>query len=242
MGSRRQAPRRSLDSAPQLWCVPYKDVDHALVHIIHMASLPDGDTQSYARLKNRAVTALDFNDEQPGIEFKRSQTWQNLWIALTKTSMAMSNLRDGGIIIVGRPDDNSPDGMTSNDLVTYDPDTIRDKIDEFASPGVGMTIVRITHNGNTFLVIEVTEFTEVPIVCRKTYNRDLEDGAFYILPLAGRPCTRRVRSADEMRDIFNRTVQKGLRRFHESAQAAGYVPAQSSVDSYRKELGGLADA
>jgi hypothetical protein len=206
-----------------------------------MAQPPDGDLPAYARLKNRATTALDLNEEQPGIEFKRSRPWDDLWIDLTRSSMGMSNLRDGGIIIVGRPEDRSTEGITPSDLATYDPDEMRDRFDSYASPGVAVTIVQITHQGSRYLIIDVAEFVEVPVVCRKNCNRDLLNGAFYIRPLTGRPRTTIVTSAEEIRDILNRAVQKGMRRFHEAAEAAGYAPRLNSADAYRRELGELDD-
>jgi predicted HTH transcriptional regulator len=201
---------------------------------------PDGDQPAYARLKDRVRTALDLDQEQASIEFKRGEPWESLWIDLTQSVMAMSNLRDGGIIIVGVSQDGSH--SVADDLHTYDTDVMRDAFDKYASPHVDLMIVRLTHKRATFLVIDVNEFAEEPVICKNNHNKELIRGAVYVRPLTGRPRTTRVMSAEEMRPLLDLAVEKKMRRFNNTLASVGYVPQPGSATLYAKQLGSLNDA
>ena len=68
--------------------------------------------------------------------------------------MAMCNLRDGGMIIIGaseRDDTWDLAGIKKSHLTTYDVDDIVDSINKYASPPVAIDIVRVVYrNGKEF--------------------------------------------------------------------------------------------
>ena len=108
------------------------------------------------------------------MEFKRSAIWEALKIKITKTALAMANLRDGGVIIVGVEEDDSTwklTGVAASDLATYDEDAVNDHINKFSTPTMRVELVRIAHNSMEFLAINVPEFERSPVIC----GRDGQD-------------------------------------------------------------------
>ena len=119
-----------------------------------MASIPRTDTPGYRQLHERVGNALDRLQEAPDIEFKESAPWDTLKWKIIKTALAMGNLRDGGILIVGvaeRTGQEQRTGITQTDLATYDPDNIADQFGRFISPGIEFTLVRVPYRDNTYL-------------------------------------------------------------------------------------------
>jgi hypothetical protein len=130
-----------------------------------MATIPDSNLPGHTMLHDRVVAALDSCHESRDIEFKRSAPWQDLQEHITKTSMAMSNLRDGGIIVVGVGEgDPAPtlDGIQPEHLATFDDGNVNDWVNKYASPAIRLALVRVTHASLEFLAIRISEFDATP--------------------------------------------------------------------------------
>ena len=52
-------------------------------------------------LHERVTDALDTCVESQAVDFKESAPWDAIKFKLTRTAMAMGNLRDGGLIVIG---------------------------------------------------------------------------------------------------------------------------------------------
>src|SRR5205807_10260468 len=103
----------------------------------------------YTDLKGRIILALNRCQEQPWLDFKESQPWQVLCWRLLKTIMAMANLRDGGLILVGVAErDNSWEltGIEPDHLTAFDYDNIIGQLNKYASPQVIVDIVVHDHD------------------------------------------------------------------------------------------------
>jgi predicted HTH transcriptional regulator len=66
-----------------------------------MGAIPVSTFPGHKQLHERVVTALNLCQESRNVDFKEPASWSNLQVHIARTSMAMANLRDGGIIIVG---------------------------------------------------------------------------------------------------------------------------------------------
>ena len=66
-----------------------------------MCAIPTSDMPGYIQLHDRVYSALDRCQESQAIEFKASIPWESLKYQLVRTTLAIGNLRDGGIIIIG---------------------------------------------------------------------------------------------------------------------------------------------
>ena len=114
-----------------------------------------------------------------------------------------------------------------------------DAIHRFASPPVGVVIVLVPYHDSRFLTIQVFEFTDTPIVCRRDGppNSGLRQGAVYVRP-PGVARTTEVRSADQMHDLLELAAEKRARRILETARRIGLEP-MSAKKPFDDELGGL---
>jgi hypothetical protein len=187
----------------------------------------------------RALIAL--GRENRRIEFKRSMRWSDAATQgkITKSILGMSNIRDGGIIVIGvnrQPDGSyQPAGVSAGDLKTYDPDHIGRCVQNFADPIAVFSVQRIVSIGIQFIVIEVSEFPELPVICKADGPEGLVLGAMYTRNSV--PETIRVPSQTEMREIVEMAVDKGIRKHSERLTRAGIVqtatPVQPSQDQQR---------
>lgn len=185
--------------------------------------------------------------ERRNVELKRSMPWveSDTQAKLTKSILSISNIRDGGIIIIGakRNDDNTyePEGVYPEHLDAYDSDHVADVVDNYADPYVKFTLERIVCNENTFIIIRVEDIDEVPVICKRDWI-ELRCGAIYVRSRR-KPESVEVRDEAEMREIIEMAVDKSIRRFYQRLAYVGITqPAQIQVtddELYDKELGDL---
>jgi predicted HTH transcriptional regulator len=190
-------------------------------------------------LHERVVRALQTCVESQSVEFKQSAAWKDLESKIIRTALAMANLRDGGVIIVGvseKDDRWSLEGIADGHLITYDVDDVADAIHRFASPAVSAMLVLVPYDNRQFLAIEVFEFADTPIVCRRD-GTDLRQGAVYVRP-TGMAKTTEVRSADQMHDLLQLAAEKRARAMLETARRIG-LEAPAARKPFDEELGGL---
>lgn len=136
-----------------------------------MGAIPTSDMPGHKKLHDRVNNALDRCQESKSVDFKESATWNDLKWQLIRTIIAMGNLRDGGIIVIGaseRGDTWELTGIEDTHLSTYDEDDIIDAITKYASPPIKIEKVLVNYrNGKNFLAIQVHEFVTLPL-CAKT--------------------------------------------------------------------------
>ncbi|HEY0371625.1 MAG TPA: ATP-binding protein [Thermoanaerobaculia bacterium] len=206
-------------------------------------AIPTSDLPGHSGLKDRVYAALDTCVESQSVDFKESATWGVLQHKIIRTSLAMANLRDGGILVIGASESGDQwdlTGIAAGDLSTYDVDDMIDAVHKFASPAVGLAVVLVPYrNGRKFLAIQAFEFVDTPIVCRRDGppGSGLRQGAVYVRP-PGVARTTEVRSADQMHDLLELAAEKRARRILETARRLGLetMPAKKPFDD---ELGGL---
>jgi hypothetical protein len=194
-------------------------------------------------LHDRVHAALDTCVETQSIDFKESAPFSAIEYKLIKTALAMANLRDGGVVVLGVSERGTTwdlTGITDEHLATYAVDEFIDAVNRFASPPIMVELVLVPHrSGARFLAIQIREFTETPIVCRRDGPpaSGLKQGCVYIRP-AGVARTSEVRAADEMHDLLDLAAEKRARRILETAQRVGLqLPAPRRA--FDDELEGL---
>ena len=206
-----------------------------------MGAFPTSDMPGHKRLHERVTLALDTCQELEDVDFKESQPWSELQLRIIKTSLAMANLRDVGIIVIGvseRGQTWALTGITAKELATFDVDKIIAKINAFASPHVDIDIVLVSHRDVQYLAIQVHEFSDTPIVCRKNGDRGLVEGGLYIRP-PGKAQTTRAMNAPQMDDLLELAAEKRARRILEVAGRVGLVPRVPAGSLFDRELAGL---
>jgi len=171
-------------------------------------------------------------------EYKGPMSWTDdlTKMKITKSILAMSNIKDGGVIIIGMrelPDKKfEPAGISIEDASTFNHDVIADYLKEYADPYVEFTIAPIECGGKRFICIQIKEFDESPVICRKD-GVDLQRGRIYT---RSRPKNESapVSSYAEMREILDMSVDKAIRKFRSRLPFAGFVlPSPSQDDKTR---------
>ncbi len=207
--------------------------------------IPTTNTPGYKELVFRTRFALTKLQEQTWLEFKESNTWQALKWTLLRTVMAMANLRDGGLVIVGvseRDGSWNMKGITQDHMSTFDSDVILDLLDSYASPHVNLDVVSHTEDECQFLVFNVHPFDRSPVVCKKdsvgtgATNRVLETGAIYVRPVGGRPRTSKISSSEELHELLELAAENRARSLLETSRRVGLKTTPEDEDPYKKEI------
>jgi hypothetical protein len=210
-----------------------------------MGAIPTSDMPGHRRLHERVFAALDRCQESQAIDFKESADWDCLKWRIIRTIMAMANLRDGGVVIVGaseRGDSWSLSGIDASHLNTYSVDNVMDAVNKYASLPLSVEVVRVTYrNQREFLAIQVPEFEFSPCLCKRNspdHVKLFQQGEIYIRP-AGKPQTKKVTDAQELQDLLELAAEKRARRMIETARRIGLVAEGSSAQAFDDELEGL---
>lgn len=118
---------------------------------------------------NELEELLEAESESQKLDFKESCPWEVDKYA--KDILAFSNLKGGGYIIIGMKEDGGSyqrEGVKEEYLAKYDRDIMKDQISSYADPSVDFLVHKLADKkGLNFVVIEVREFIEVPIICKK---------------------------------------------------------------------------
>lgn len=182
---------------------------------------------------------LERKKEGRHLEYKESHPWEGGFRGkLIKEILGMANTRDGGTIIIGvsETDDGFvPDGMEPNHLDTYDEDQIKDKVATRADPFVQFTLSKHKIEGNTFLSVDVEEFEEIPVICRKSFCDILEEPKLYIRSRR-KPETIEVPSQTEMRELLQMAIDKGIRQYRIREAQRTAEATESDKNKFDQEI------
>lgn len=210
-----------------------------------MSAIPSSNLQGHKKLHERVYNALDRCQESKSTDFKESAPWDELKWRIIRTTLAMANLSDGGIIVIGaseRDDTWDLAGSTEENLSTYDVDVVIDIINKYASPPIKVELVTVNYrNGNLFLAIQVHEFTNSPFVCKKNGPDDYKElrvGDLFIRP-DGKAQTKRITSAEDMQDLLELAAEKRARKILEVARRIGLKATPTHIEKFEEELKGL---
>lgn len=182
--------------------------------------------------------------EERNLEYKEILDWTRAkhQIKIAKCVLGMSNVRNGGVLVIGIRKDGVPVGLTEAQARLFDQDHVSALVNEFAAPYAEITVTVGRDAPNSpmwFVVVEIKEFEEQPVICRKD-GHELAQGGLYT---RGRRIheTALVRSEAEMREILDMAVEKRLRAFRRMTQAAGIemTPTVNSRQLLDAQLGGL---
>lgn len=182
---------------------------------------------------------LEILEERPNLDYKKSSAWSVENIA--KDILAMSNIRDGGTIIIGvdqtTPGSFNPSGMLKEHSDTYDIDIIKDQVGEFADPNVDFSIDILTFDAKEFIGFTVREFKEIPAICKRD-GTNLRKGAIYIRSKSRRAESSEIKTSSEMRELLELAVDKGMKRLRKRGYVMGEFETSVS-ELFDKELGDL---
>jgi len=196
---------------------------------------------------------IELGHELRGVEFKPPglRTHRDLMAWVTRAALGMANHRDGGIIIIGVDESSGtpkPIGLTEDELATWTFDNVAATLAACSDPTISFEREIRTYQTKPYVVLTVHEFAELPILAKKDvpgeHKQIIRGGACYVRSL-GKPETSEIPSQDEMRDLLDLAIQKGIRKFVERAVGAGLILYRPSVGqptseaAFLRQLGDL---
>jgi predicted HTH transcriptional regulator len=201
-----------------------------------------------AVVEQRARDAMDPPAELTQTEFKRNAVFRSLQYRITKTAMAMANLRDGGMIIVGVAQDQDRqfivEGTDSTNELSFVQESVYEFVNRYASPPVELRVLPIEHDAKRFIVIDIQPFERTPVVCKRntpdgtTANDQMRSGDFFVR--TGSPVsTQRVQSDSMMHEVLEFAV---IRRVAEMQRIQRAVTASTATQNrFDAEVDDLGD-
>lgn len=161
----------------------------------------------YEQLKS----LIEGQSENASLDFK-GDTPLNLQ-RLAKDLIAMSNVRDGGTIIVGVSETSTgyePTGVTDENIKTYNKDIMKDKLSKYTDPAVDFDIYFPFDKSTqrTYVVIKVYPFKELPVLCVKDWDKHLVANTIYYRNTNRRVESSAVSNAHDLRAIIEHAAIK----------------------------------
>lgn len=166
---------------------------------------------------------------------------------IAKTTMAMANI-GGGTIVLGMDqvgtDEWQPNGVTAATAASYQQDQVQQYVNRRADPYVALAVRHIELEAKFFVIIDVTGFDDLPVVCTASVEGVLRQGAIYTRSFRKHE-TVEIQSASEMRELLDRAIDRGVRKqlrpLIETLAAAGLLPdaAQSAERRFEAQRGDL---
>lgn len=155
-------------------------------------------------------TLLELKNETPNLDYKETLIWdrdhRDERLEVIKDILAMANTQDGGKIVFGVSDGNFDFvGLSDEAYDSFDTTPVNQFLHNYADPAFTCSVVKKEIDGKKVVIIDVPEFSEVPIVCKQSANSSnnteiLKKGAVYIRT---KDCSSEpISTADQMRSIL----------------------------------------
>lgn len=180
--------------------------------------------------------------EQRGVEFKSAgdRTDRAFLANVARAVLALANQRDGGYVIVGLSEDGidaAGTGLSDEQLKQWlSFDDVTDQINAYADPPVRIQLGRgELPDGRCVAIIEVAEFSEIPILSKKDYPKRIVARQLYTRSMA-KPESSTSMTQNELREVIALATEKQLARFLETAQKAGVHLSQAETTAARDEF------
>jgi len=202
---------------------------------------------SYDAAEERAREAIRGGAEFPNVEFKRDMPYLSLQYKIIKTCMAMANLADGGVIVIGVAQIGKrfePVGVSESNTQTYETETLYEDVNKYASPPIPLRTFPISAEGLAFVAIVIPPFERTPVVCRRNSPDDVSEkltrGTVYIRtgsPVASQP----IQSAEQMEDLLQYATSLRLAATMRILQSAGATGSFTVPTEIEREVDDIAD-
>jgi hypothetical protein len=164
---------------------------------------------------------IQHSREERYLEYKDSMIWTNdeTKVKIAQAMMALSNLNNGGVIIIGLREIQrgvwQEKGLNKQEVSSFTQDDIAQWVNDFAVPAVQFEIKSFEHNNKDFVAILVREFEIIPTICRKPKQLKgvdaLKFGAIYYRSNKKNESAP-ICTEEDMRELTNLAIEKGIAR------------------------------
>jgi len=193
------------------------------------------------------IDLIQHGSEERNLEYKSSMSWNDnaTKVKVLIACLAFANIPDGGALIFGVDELDNGEfkliGMSEEDAKTFNQDDISDYVNGYADPYIEVKVEKVYLDNKVFIIIQIQEFSEMPVVCKKHGEKGVIRGAVYTRPRRKNESVP-VPSQTEMREIIELAVDKRMRRHLENIQNWGISKVtniKSDSEKFDEQLGGL---
>ena len=176
--------------------------------------------------------------EERNLEYKQSVTWNDddVKAKIAKSIIAMSNLADGGDIIIGVEKDGTVSGMNETDFNSFDQDSVKSHVNRHAVPYADFSFRKVIEKEKNFIVFQVAGFSLIPIICARGWRNELNKGVIYIRSKR-MPESTAIGDEGDLRELMDLAVDKWNRyKLMRQKRAGIFQVPKKSPEMIKKEF------
>jgi Putative DNA-binding domain len=185
----------------------------------------------------RVRQLIELGNENRNLDYKGAFSWdeasKDQKCEITKDILAFSNVRDGGVILVGVNDKTGVvEGLTEQQYASFDQTKLNDFVHRYTDPRHTSLVHRLTIEGKRVVVIDVPEFADVPILCARDVNSSTNSSRLILkratlYKRTDKATSEPIEESHEMRELLNRGL---FRRQDELLRAFKQITQPSDID------------
>jgi predicted HTH transcriptional regulator len=180
------------------------------------------------------INYIKYPNEERHLEFKDDVKWDgNIRAKIAKSIMAMANLRDGGWIVIGKHENTDRSfglvGLGEENYNSFDPDEMKAYVYAMTDPPVDFKVYRKEHEGKKYVLLQVKEFENTPIICKKSCGTILHNGTIYARS-KGKPESVPVPTSAEMREITDIAIDKGVEAYIKRSKRVNVLVVHPEIE------------
>jgi hypothetical protein len=193
---------------------------------------------------------VQLGNENRNLDYKGAFSWEDASndekCEIAKDVLAFSNTRDGGVIVIGVHDKSGAlEGLTQDQYRSFDQTKFNSFIQKYTDPRHTARVHRIVVDEKRIVVIDIPEFSDVPVLCARDANRSSDPSKLILKKAALYKRTERATSeviedAEEMRELLNRGLMRRqddlLRAFKQIIQPNDLNRALEPGAEFRAEI------
>lgn len=166
---------------------------------------------------NQLEQIIEGQAESPNLDFKTDMAWRDQSFA--KDFLAMSNMRDGGTIVIGVEEKAgvfTPIGVSAANEKTYKIDIMRSQLASFCDPSPEFRVdFPKDTTGRTFVVIQIAPFRDLPLLSKKGVPSVILANTIYYRNTNKGVESAPISNAHDMRDLIELAARNMIRRRRE---------------------------
>ncbi|MBR7121045.1 MAG: ATP-binding protein [Lentisphaeria bacterium] len=175
--------------------------------------------------------------ESDELDYKSAMSWRTMSRQekgkIVRHLTAFANTR-GGFLVIGVSENASGvpseyTGVSEEQAGSFDPTPVGDFINAHIEPALDYTIERPLVDGKRYVIFTVRPFKNLPHVCSRGVDGELQEGIFYIR--TAEASSRPARRAHEMQELLRRCMRNEREQLGRILRGILYESRQSSAVS-----------
>ena len=173
--------------------------------------------------------------ESDELDYKSAMSWRTMTRQekgkIVRHLTAFANTR-GGFLVIGVSEDVSGvpslyTGVSEEQAGSFDPTPVGDFINAHIEPALDYTIERPLIDGKRYVIFVVKPFKQLPHVCSRGVENELQEGIFYIR--TAEASSRPARRAHEMQELLRRCMRNEREQLGRILRGILYETRQSAA-------------